>query len=171
MSPAARRRIAVAATALLLAAGAAPATGGDAPTRVPTVTRSVKLFQERETALAEAIRAGDKSALAKLLSEDFELRAGARAGRPVPRDDYVSDVMRSRDGGGDIAAMAVHDLGETAIVSFTQGNRGGALFVVDVWRKGGGDWQLAIRYASPAGDARYAVPGAGAEAPEIPKKY
>ena len=171
MSPAARRRIAVAATALLLAAGAAPATGGDAPTRVPTVTRSVKLFQERETALAEAIRAGDKRALDKLLSEDFELRAGARAVQPVPRADFVQELMRSRDGGGDIAAMAVHDLGETAIVSFTQGNRGGALFVVDVWRKGGSDWQLAIRYASPAGDARYAVPGAGAEAPEIPKKY
>ena len=164
-------RIAIALTAVLIAIISTSTPAADAPTRVPTVTRSVKLFQERETALAEAIRAGDKSALAKLLSEDFELRAGARAGRPVPRDDYVSDVMRSRDGGGDIAAMAVHDLGETAIVSFTQGNRGGALFVVDVWRKGGGDWQLAIRYASPAGDARYAVPGAGAEAPEIPKKY
>ena len=164
-------RIAIALTAVLIAIISNSTPAADAPTRVPTVTRSVKLFQERETALAEAIRAGDKSALAKLLSEDFELRAGARAGRPVPRDDYVSDVMRSRDGGGDIAAMAVHDLGETAIVSFTQGNRGGALFVVDVWRKGGSDWQLAIRYASPAGDARYAVPGAGAEAPEIPKKY
>ena len=164
-------RIAIALTAVLIAIISTSTPAADAPTRVPTVTRSVKLFQERETALAEAIRAGDKSALAKLLSEDFELRAGARAGRPVPRDDYVSDVMRSRDGGGDIAAMAVHDLGETAIVSFTQGNRGGALFVVDVWRKGGSDWQLAIRYAGPAGDARYAVPGAGAEAPEIPKKY
>jgi hypothetical protein len=67
--------------------------------------------------------------------------------------------------------MAVHDLGETAVVSFTRGNRGGALFVVDVWRKQGSDWRLAVRYASPAGTASYAVPGAGTEEPEIPKKY
>ena len=138
---------------------------------MPTVTRAVKLFTEREGALADAIRSADARALDKLLKDDFELRIGARAGRPVPRADFLDDVMRSRDGGGDIAAMAVHDLGDTAIVSFTQAKRGGALFVVDVWRKTGSDWLLAIRYASPAGEASYAIPGAGAEAPEIPKKY
>jgi hypothetical protein len=138
---------------------------------VPTVTRSVKLFLERESALAEAIRGADAATLDKSLAEDFELRAGARAGRPVPRADFLREVRRSRDGGGEIAAMAVHDLGDVAVVSFTQGNRGGALFVVDVWRKQGSDWQLAIRYASPAGTPTYAIPGVGIDAPEIPKKY
>jgi len=171
LNSAAKAWIAVATTALLLG-GLAPASqAGDSPTRVPTITRSVKLFQERETALADAIRKADASALDKLLTEDFELRAGARAGRPVPRADYLHEVMRSRDAGGEIATMAVHDLGDVAVVSFTQGNRGGSLFVVDVWRKQGSDWQLAIRYASPAGTTTYAIPGAGADTSEIPKKY
>lgn len=166
-----KARIAVATIAILLGAGAPPSTAADAPLRVPTVTRSVKLFLERETALSDAVRSADAGALDKLLTEDFELRAGARAGQPVPRADFVREMMRSRDAGGEIASMAVHDLGDTAIVSFTQGNRGGALFVVDVWRKQGSDWQLAIRYASPAGSATYAIPGVGADTPEIPKKY
>ena len=145
-----------------------PPTGG----RVPTVTRLVKLFLEKEAALATAVRNADADALGALLTDDFELRVGARAARPIARADWMRELLRRRDPGGDISGMAVHDFGAAAIASFTQGTAKGPLFVVDVWRgQVDGDWKLAVRYASPAGSAVFTVPGARTSEPEIPKKY
>ena len=142
-----------------------------ATTRVPTVTRLVKLFVERETALSEAIRVGDSRAIGNFLTEDFELRTGARAANPVPRAEFIQELTRTRDGGGEISQMAVHDVESAAIASFVQANPQSALFVVDVWRRAAADWKLAIRYASPVGSPDLAIPGAGSAEPEIPKKY
>src|SRR6266567_8106449 len=142
-----------------------PPTGG----RVPTVTRLVKLFLEKEASLATAVRNGDANALGSLLTDDFELRTGARAASPIPRADWVRELLRTRDPGGDIGRMAVHDFGTIAIASFTQGAPGGPVFVVDVWRGQATDWKLAVRYAGPAGSPAFAIPGAGASEPEIPK--
>ncbi|TMH65011.1 MAG: nuclear transport factor 2 family protein [Betaproteobacteria bacterium] len=144
------------------------ATGG----RVPTVTRLVKMFTEQETALASAIRAGDSSAVERLLTDDFEMRMGAMPANPVPRSEWLSEMMRTRKPGDDVSGMAVHDLNGAAIVSFVQGRGQTAIFVVDVWRAATNDWKLAIRYAAPAGSAAFATPGAGATTPPvIPKKY
>jgi hypothetical protein len=139
--------------------------------RVPTVTRLVKLFLEKEASLGAAVRNADATALGALLTDDFELRTGARAASPIPRADWMRELLRTRDPGGDISRMAVHDLGAIAIASFTQDAAGGSVFVVDVWRGQGADWKLAVRYASPAGSPAFAIPGAGASEPEIPKKY
>lgn len=139
--------------------------------RVPTVTRLVKLFLDKENALGASIRSGDAAALGNLLTDDFELRTGARAASPVPRADWMRELLRTRDPGGDISRMAVHDLGATAIASFTQQSAAGPLFVVDVWRAVGAEWKLAVRYAAPAGSDAFPVPGAGAGEPEFPKKY
>ena len=145
-----------------------PPTGG----RVPTVTRLVKLFLEKEASLATAVRNADANALGALLTDDFELRTGARAASPIPRADWMRELLRTRDPGGDISGMAVHDFGAIAIASFMQGTAKGPLFVVDVWRgQAGGDWKLAIRYASPAGSPAVTIPGGGTREPEIPKKY
>src|SRR5215471_7086780 len=82
-------RVLLAAVALpFLALATTPSLAADErPTggRVPTVTRLVALYLEREAALADAIRNGNESTLANLLTDDFELRAGARAAAPVPR--------------------------------------------------------------------------------------
>lgn len=156
----------VVAAAPVLAADAPPAAG-----RVGTITRLVKLFLDKEAELAAAARSGDAAVLGALLTEDFELRAGARAASPVPRADWIRELTRSRDPGGEIGRMAVHDFGTVAIVSFTQDAAGGTLFVVDVWRSGGSDWKLAVRYASPAGTSAFPIPGSVPAAPEIPKKY
>ena len=142
-------------------------TGG----RIPTVTRLVKLFLEREAALGDAIRRADAPALGAMLTEDFEMRAGARAATPIPRADWMREVLAKRDGGGEIDRMAVHDLGTVALVSFTLGGPTGPIFVVDVWRAQGEAWKLAVRYASPTGTAQFAIPGAAAPESEIPKKY
>ncbi len=169
--PRIRASLIAVAFALGAATGARAAAADEAPSRIPSVTRLVKLFLEREAALGDAIRAGDATALERLLADDFELRVGTRPGRPIPRGDFVRSLMQARDPGGAISAMAVHDLGGAMIVSYAQGNRGGQLFVVDVWRAHDGDWRLAVRYASSARDANTAIPGAIAVEPEIPKKY
>jgi hypothetical protein len=144
-----------------------PPTGG----RVPTVTRLVKLFLEKEASLGAAVRNADAAALGRLLTDDFELRISARAASPIPRADWVRELLRTRDPGGDISRMAVHDFGTIAIASFTQDAVGGPVFVVDVWRGQGYDWKLAVRYAGPAGSPAFAIPGGSASEPEIPKKY
>jgi hypothetical protein len=41
--------------------------------------------------------------------------------------------------------------------------------VVDVWRRTGDEWKLAIRYIAPAGGT--SLPGVPRAEPEIPKRY
>ena len=157
----------------LLPLVASPASAADQrPTggQVPTVTRLVKLFLEREAAVSDAIHKGDAQTLGGALTDDFEMRTGARAATPVPRAEWMRDVLRTGDGGDDIARMAVHDYGTLAVVSFTMTAKAGPIFVVDLWRGQGESWKLAVRYASPVGSAQFAAPGASRAEPEIPKK-
>jgi hypothetical protein len=68
--------------------------------------------------------------------------------------------------------MAVHDLPDTMVVSFLlPAERATSLFVVDVWRRAGADWKLAIRYIAPAGTGSVGLPGVPPPEPTIPKKY
>jgi hypothetical protein len=131
----------------------------------------VKIFLDKEAAIGAAIRSGNAGELGSMLTDDFELRAGARAATPVPREEWMREILRTRDPGGEVSRMAVHDYSTVAIASFTQDGLAGAVFVIDVWRQQGGDWKLAVRYASPAGAAAFAIPGVGPAEPEIPKKY
>ncbi len=137
--------------------------------RVPTISRLVMLFTERERELAARIRARDAAGAGSFLTDDFELRASSEPGRPVPRSDWIRQSIQSPSQEGTPTQMAVHDLGGTAVVSFLQpGGANAGLFVVDVWRRAGEEWKLAVRYVAPAGGA---VPGTTASEPEIPKKY
>jgi hypothetical protein len=168
-----RRTAAVLATGAAFVVASVPVLSADTATgRVPTVTRLVKLFLEREDALSAAMRAGDTASLERTLADDFELRTGARAASPVPRVEFIADAAKNHPISGAASRMAVHDLGSVAIVSFVQGDDARrAVFVVDVWRQTAADWKLAIRYASPAGSPEFAIPGAGTTSTEIPKKY
>lgn len=167
----ARTLLVLAAAALVASAFAVAAQTGGASGRVQTVTRLVKLYLERESVLSAAIRGGDEKTLAGLLDDDFELRVASRAGAPVPRAEFVREALRTRDGGGEIGGMAVHDYGSVAVVSFALDGKSGTVFVVDVWRISGDSQKLAVRYASPAGSKSFAIPGAPAPESEIPKKY
>jgi hypothetical protein len=153
-------------TALLRAAPAAAADTKAGAGNVPTVTRLVKLFLDKEASLGTAIRAGDTTALGALLADDFELREDARPASPVPRDEWVRKVLAARAAGGEIHGMAVHDFGPDAIASFSQSSAIGSTFVVDVWRADGSDWKLAVRYAG-----RASAPTREPREPTIPKKY
>lgn len=164
-----RRAVLLGAWALCAAAGPLHAQ----PARVPTVTRLVQLFMEREIALQERARAGDAAALGAMLTDDFELRAGSQPARPVPRAAYVADIVRQKPAQAAPTEMAVHDLGTTAIASFRipLDSADAGLFVVDVWRQSGAEWKLAIRYAAPATAPGVAVPGSGGDTGDLPKRY
>ena len=146
---------------------------GTAPGNIPTVSRLVVLFTEQEMRLAERVRARDSAGVGNLLTDDFELRASARPGQPVPRADWLRQSMASPAPMGMPTQMAVHDLGSAAVVSFLQPANGakGNLFVIDVWRRVGDEWKLAVRYAGASGPASVPVPGLPPAGKEIPKRY
>ena len=149
------------------ASSQAPATG-----RIPTVSRLVMLFTEQETRLAQRVAARDQAGVGDLLTDDFELRASSQPGRPIPRADWIRQSLQSPGPSGAPTQMAVHDLGGAAIVSFLlPADNKKNLLVVDVWRRAGDEWRLAIRYAAPGGPGNGSIPGVPPEAPEIPKRY
>ena len=112
--------------------------------RIMTVTRQVAQFSQAEHALSDALRNADAAATDHLLAADFELRDGASPNQPTPRAQWIAATHPDAA----LEQMAVHDYGEVAVVSFV--NRSdkpaSAAYVVDVWRKQGTDWQLAVRY-------------------------
>jgi len=157
--------------ALLVGPGAA--RGDDAAqSRIPVVTRLVQRFLDFENRLVEAARAKDAAALQGLLSDDFELRAGPAPGVPTPREAWLRrQLVDSPDTYG-IEQMAVHDLGNFAVVSFCGRRKvGGNLFFVDVWVSAADTWKLSIRYAAPAGDLRYSIPGWDKQQGTLKKRY
>jgi hypothetical protein len=156
---------------------AAPPT--DTPGRIPTVTRLVKLFYEREGELVSALKNKEQVKLDALVAEDFELRSAAAPGVPVPRADWLSKSLAEASAySGGIEQMAVHGLNDTSIVSFlwksANSVQTGALpdvFVIDVWRLSGNEWKLAIRYASPTSSANARLPGFAPPSDVIEKRY
>jgi ketosteroid isomerase-like protein len=78
---------------------------------------------------------------------------------------------------GDFEQMAVHAFGDVAVVSFLQAAMSGErrdpardIATVDVRRRAGDAWKLAVRYAGPAGGRGFIIPGASMQAP-IEKRY
>ncbi len=123
--------------------------------KILTLTRTAVLFSQLESELSLALRDKDDKALGKLLAADFEQRNASHPGQPMPRADWLKLQAPSAD--ATIDQIAVHDFGDTAVVSFemeepaagkaaTRSTR----MLVDVWRKSGQNWQLAVRYQSPA---------------------
>jgi ketosteroid isomerase-like protein len=120
------------------------------------MTRTGVMFSALEKSLDAAARNKDQAGLAKLLSEDFELRESATPGQPVPRADWLA-----RAGGAGTMALSqvgVHDFGDTAVVSFSMSGAhgmaaGSTIFVVDVWHRVNGQWQLAVRFQPTSGSA------------------
>jgi len=129
--------------------------------RIPTVTRLVQQFSALEAALVNAVRTGDTATLERILTDDFEMRVGAMPGTPIPKADWVRRSLAARNATYGIEQIAVHAFGEVAIVSFLarRGPRD-SLFITDVWVGAGAASRLAVRYAGPAGDDAFPIPGA-----------
>lgn len=123
--------------------------------RVPTVTRLVKLFSELEAGLATKAQSADAEALDMSLDPSFEMRIGAAPGVPVPRAEWIRQARGSANTAPRIDQMAVHDFGDVAVVSFRETTNTSSpavanrpRFVVDCWKRDGSGWKLAVRYQS-----------------------
>jgi ketosteroid isomerase-like protein len=124
----------------------------------PTVTRLVQLFTRLETEWMDAARRKDETALGRFLADDYELRASARPGEPIPRAEWLQGAMAPDNVHSfTISQMAVRELGGVALVSFlyhedsgAAGKDGGSsFFVVDAWVEREGVWEVKARYANP----------------------
>jgi hypothetical protein len=140
--------------------------------RIPTVTRLVKQFSELENKLLALQHKKDIVAMQKLLADDFEMRVGAMPGNPIPRMEWLQSTKADAANLPTAEQMAVHDYGKFVVVSFL-GKRtsSGNLFIVDVWSHNNSEWRLSTRYASPAGETTFDIPGMSAGQPVIKKKY
>ena len=127
------------------------------PGRIPTVTRLVKQFSELEAELVAKAHAKDASMLDDALDPAFEMRVGSAPGVPVPRDTWMREARAASLTSPRIAQMAVHDLGDVAIVSFRETDANARStrsarerFIVDCWKRDGDAWKLAVRYQTDA---------------------
>jgi hypothetical protein len=121
--------------------------------RVPTVTRLVKLFSELEAGLVASARSTDAGTLERMLDASFEMRVDTAPGTPIPRDAWMHQLRASTGQPPRIEQMAVHDFGDVAVVSFRDTASNAAShprFVVDCWKRDGDAWKLAVRYLSAA---------------------
>jgi ketosteroid isomerase-like protein len=147
--------------------------------RIPTVTRLVRIISTLESELSAHARSGNQSALAQMLTDDFEMRIASNPGTPIPRDDWLREALAKPEPESRVEQMSVHEYGDIAVATFinrheqagSKKGSDGALFLVDVWKRSGDTWQLALRHAGPSGSSDFAPMGAGAKQPVIPKKY
>jgi len=150
-------------------------------TRIPQLTRTVKMFSELEVELIDALKNNNQDKLKSLLAEDFEMRQASKPDNPIPSAEWLKNSLAEASTYTvNIGQMSVHDLKQTAIVNFLwfpASDNGqeplSKVFVVDVWRQGGKNWQLAIRYISPIQDINAKIPGFSSMPAEtvINKKY
>ena len=125
---------------------------------IPIVTRLVQRFSELESSLMDATAAGDATRAAAFLAQDFEMRVGSAPDNPIPRPEWLLRIG-AHPTRCDIGSMAVHDLVNSAAVSFRCGGSRASSFVLDIWVSDRGGWKLQVRYASPAAGPSSGLPG------------
>ena len=167
----------VLAIAIAISCASAPASAqtGSAPGRIPTVTRLVKIIGGLEEELAASVRSGNSAAVERMLTDDFELRIGSSPGTPIPRADWLRSALAKAEAPSALEQISVHEFGEIAIASFlatapATASKSAPTFLVDVWKRSGDSWKLAVRYAGPAGAPDFPITGADARTPAIPRK-
>jgi hypothetical protein len=105
-----------------------------------------------ERKLLAALQAKEKSAVDKILADDFDVWSSDKDS-PTPREDWIEEHLGGSANAFRIRHMAVREFGDTAVVSFllerSQPLR--ANFIVDVWRQS--EDKLAVRYECTAGKA------------------
>jgi putative salt-induced outer membrane protein YdiY len=159
-------------TALLLApaiaSGQAPGSGEPPPQgAVSQEARDALngIIRRQEALLIAAIAAKDRSALERLIWQDFVLRQ-----EPVSdRDGWIEENLRLCGGGrAEIHSLDIKVFAEAAIASLSVTLHrdplcqppSSRLLITDVWTLRDGEWRLSMRQAGPL-----AVPGASPSEP------
>jgi hypothetical protein len=147
---------------------------------VPTVTRLVKLFTQLEYDLITSLKKNDKSMLSRLVDDRFEMQVASQSREPVPMSAWLEkSLAESSLYHYEISNMSVYDYGGNAIVSFNwqpfapikDNSVSPGLFIVDVWKKDGPGWKLAIRFAEGLQKSGERFPGFVPTDGVIEKKY
>jgi hypothetical protein len=155
----------LAATTVSMISMLALASSEDGVGRIPTVTRLVHIFFQLEGKLSKAVEKQDMPTASKLLSDDFEMRVSTKPGTPIPRAAWIQQSFAEPKSSRVMKQMAVHDFGKITIVSYlwkitdAKSKMGRDIFIVDTWRQEAGAWKLAVRYAGPAAQSDYPIPG------------
>jgi hypothetical protein len=123
-------------------------------------------FTKLETELYEAIKRKDLSRLEQLLAPDYLLVTSSRAGDPMNRKawldlvavyniesfivrDVVVRCLVPRGDAGETCDLAAVSLAPTQKAVVGGEDRSGDGFMVDIWARHNGSWQLFSRYAAP----------------------
>jgi hypothetical protein len=126
-------------------------------------------FTKLETEMMEAVKQKDMSRLEQLLAPDYVLVTSARAGNPMDRKSWLELIAVYNVESFAIGDVVVRclvprgDAGETcnlAAVSWTitgkaivgGEDRSDPSFIVDIWARHNGSWQLFSRYAGGKGN-------------------
>jgi hypothetical protein len=122
-------------------------------------------FTKLETDVYEAIKGKDVSRLDQLLAPDYVLVTSARAGDPMDRKSWLDLVtvynvesftignivvrcLVPRGDAGDRCDLAAVSLTSTQKAIVGGEDRSGDGFMVDIWVRHNGGWQLFSRYAA-----------------------
>jgi hypothetical protein len=121
-------------------------------------------LRQLEQLFAEASMHGDTQVVDRLMGADFTLRAGDAPERSVPRvlrEDLQPQStraykMKSFEERHQAARKLSNDLAVVSLLlsqeaTFAGRDRSGDFYVVDIWRKTGGNWQIIARYSTPLG--------------------
>jgi hypothetical protein len=121
-------------------------------------------LRQLEQQFGEASMRGDTPVVDRLMSADFTLRVGDAPERSVPRvvredlrpyatreykmESFEEQHQAARKLTNDLAVMSLL-LSQKA--TFAGRDRSGDFYVVDIWRKTAGNWQIIARYSTPLG--------------------
>ncbi len=121
--------------------------------KIITATKGVTQFWDIENQLAQAFAQKDKTALDKMLPEEFHLEIPNQTGSAVSREDWLT-AGKDNPRPWRLPQMSVQFYPDLAIVHFI-GIRAAAAgasaagkqyFVIDVWELHDSNWQLSTRY-------------------------
>ena len=140
--------------------------GGRQPRQLPPPTdvdpRLTEELRRLELELGEATLRGfkDTKSMERLVSPEFTQRVSDAPERSLPRSlwgqpssAYKVESLEQRH---HAARRLSEDLAVVSLLliqkaTFGGRDRSGDFYVVDIWKKGGGGWQLIARYSCPVG--------------------
>jgi hypothetical protein len=120
-------------------------------------------LRQLEQQFGEATMHRDSQAVDRLLGPDFTLRVGDDPDRSIPRalrmenlraegpQEYKLESFEERYYAARRLTdnLAVMSLLATQKASFAGRDRSGDFYLVDVWKKSDGNWQIIARYSTP----------------------
>ena len=127
----------------------------------PDLTEHLRQLEQQ---FGEASMHGDTQVVDRLMGADFTLRVGDAPERSVPRtlrEDLRPQAtraytMESFEERHQAARKLTNDIAVVSLLlsqkaTFAGRDRSGDFYVVDIWRKTAGNWQIIARYSTPLG--------------------